>query len=220
MPIILTFRVGHSPSLPKPMPSYARTVVSNLPMGLESLHLRWRMATLPDVRGQYKFEQTIRNGKTYKQAYGWLGMPKQVQEHRSTKNQRKVAGGTGDDAGHLIGNRFGSPGGESNLSLQNWKSNRYGTYHWLEDDWAAKRQRGVDIWVHVTDVFRPGELRPFMRNVQWLEKENGKETKYEVDFANTHTPESRDKQQIKPTNLGTMDAEIINVDFRKRQRID
>src|SRR5512140_335748 len=137
------------------------------------------MSTLPDVRGQYTFVQTIRNGKTYKQAYGWLGMPNAVETHRSPSEQRKVAGGSGDDAGHLIGNRFGSPGGAANLSLQNWKANRYGTYHWLEDEWASKRLKGIDIWVQVTDIFRPNETRPFMRNVQWIEDNKGVESRHE-----------------------------------------
>src|SRR5262245_36163918 len=111
------------------------------------------MAALSDVRGQYTFETKTRNGKTYKQAYGWLGMPDQVIEHRSASDQRKVSSGTGDDAGHMIGNRFGSPGSPDNLSLQNWKANRYGTYKNLENLWAAKRLSGVEIYVQVTDVF-------------------------------------------------------------------
>jgi len=177
------------------------------------------MATLVDVRGQYTFETGTRNGKTYKQAYGWLGMPDQVVKHRSSSEQRKVAGGTGDDAGHLIGNRFGSPGGAANLSPQNWKANRYGTYKDLENAWAAKRLSGIEIYVQVTDVFRLGEYRPFMRNVQWIESKNGHETRYEVDFANAHTPESRSAQNIAPTNPGGAGADIIRVDFRARKRI-
>ena len=177
------------------------------------------MATLTDVRGQYTFEITTRNGKTYKQASGWLGMPDQVVTHRSASEQRKVAGGTGDDAGHLIGNRFGSPGGAANLSLQNWKANRYGTYKDLENLWAAKRLVGIDIYVQVTDVSRPGELRPFLRNVQWIERLKGCETRYEVDFANAHTPESRSAQNISPTNPGGAGADVIHVDFKLRKRL-
>lgn len=172
-----------------------------------------------DVRGQYEFETYVRNGKTYKQAYGWLGMPDQVLTHRSTKDQRLVAGGSGDDAGHLIGNRFGSPGGAANLSQQNWKANRYGTYKDLENTWAAKRRAGVDIFVQVTDVFRHGETRPFMRNVQWIEASRGHENRYQVDFANAHTPESRLAQNIPPTPVGPGGGEVIPVDFRLRRRL-
>jgi hypothetical protein len=177
------------------------------------------MADLEDVRGQYQFKVTMQNGKTYKQAWGWLGMPDQVQTHRSSSAQKGVAGGTGDDAGHLIGNRFGSPGGVDNLSLQNWKQNRYGTYKDLENAWAAKRLTGIDIWVQVTDISRPGEVRPFMRNVQWKERTNGVDTPFEVIFANPHTPESREKQNIPPTNVGPGGGELIPVDFQLRRRI-
>ncbi len=177
------------------------------------------MPNLTDVRGQYKFQTFTRDGKTYKQAHGWLGMPQQVATHRSASEQRKVAGGTGDDAGHLIGDRFGPPGGAVNLSLQNWKANRYGTYKDLENAWAAKRLAGADVYVQVTDISRLGELRPFMRNVQWIELANGRETRSAVDFANAHTPESRAAQHIPPTNVGGAGAKIIHVDFRLRQRI-
>jgi hypothetical protein len=176
------------------------------------------MANLEDARGRYTFESFTRNGKTYKQACGWLGIPDQVITHRSPSEQRKVAGGTGDDAGHLIGNRFGSPGGGLNLSQQNWKANRYGTYSNLESAWAAKRLQGIEIYVQVTDVFRFGETRPFLRNVQWTESVNGHEANFAVDFANTHTPESRTAQHIPPTNLGGKDGDVIHVDFKARRR--
>ena len=177
------------------------------------------MADLEDARGRYTFETQTRGGKTYKMAYGWLGMPDQVITHRSNSEQRKVSGGTGDDAGHLIGNRFGSPGGAANLSQQNWKANRFGTYSNLEDLWAAKRKQGIEIYVQVTDIFRFGETRPFMRNVQWTERVNGQETDLALDFANMHTPESRTAQNIAPTNTGGIDADIIRVDFKNRRRM-
>jgi hypothetical protein len=177
------------------------------------------MANPTDVRGQYQFLTFTRNGKIYKQAFGWLGSPNQVLTHRSPSEQRKLSGGTGDDAGHLIGDRFGSPGGGENLSLQNWKSNRYGTYKDLENAWAAKRLAGIDIYVQVTDVFRFSEHRPFMRNVQWIEQEKGSQANFMLDFANPHTPESRAAQNIPPTNVGMPGGEVIHVDFRLRQRL-
>src|SRR3954462_12520242 len=96
-------------------------------------------------------------------------MPDEVQTHRDTTAQKKVSKGTGDDAGHLIGDRFGPPGGEENLSRQNWVANRTGNYHALEDAWAALRHEGVEIDVQITDVTRAGADRPYMRNVQWTE---------------------------------------------------
>jgi len=97
-----------------------------------------------------------------------------VREFRSSSAQRGVAGGSGEDAGHLIGNRFGSPGGVENLSPQNWKANRYGTYKDLEDRWARERLAGIDIFVQVTDVTKSGDVRPFMRNVQWTSSGYGR----------------------------------------------
>ena len=177
------------------------------------------MANAMDVRGQYIFETFTRNGKQYKRAYGWLGMPNQVATHRSNSAQRTVAGGTGDDAGHLIGNRFGAPGGAENLSQQNWKANRYGTYKDLENKWAELRLAGVDVYVQVTDISRPGQQRPFMRNVQWLEQQFGRQKSFEVVFANAHTPESRLAQHIASTPLGDGGGEVIPVDFKLRKRI-
>jgi hypothetical protein len=177
------------------------------------------MPNQPDVRGQYTFKMYVRNGKTYKQAFGWLGMPDQIMKHRSSSGQVKISGGTGDDAGHLIGNRFGSPGGAANLSLQNRKANRYGTYKDLENAWAAKRKAGIEVYVQVTDIVRHDESRPFMRNVQWIERAAGRESRFEVDFANPHTPESRLKQQIPPTHPGNMDAQVILVDFQMKRRL-
>lgn len=51
------------------------------------------MADLEDAQGQYEFKVTMLNGKTYKQAWGWLGMPDQVQTRRSSSGQKNVAGG-------------------------------------------------------------------------------------------------------------------------------
>jgi hypothetical protein len=177
------------------------------------------MTNLNDVRGNYEFKVDVHEGKTYKTAWGWLGLPGQVQEYRSQSAQRGVAGCTGDDAGHLIGNRFGAPGGTANLGLQNWKQNRYGTYKNLEDDWEVKRRAGIDIWVQVTDIFRGGEARPFMRQVVWKERVNGSDTNHELVFANAHTPESRDKQNIPPTILEGEGGKLIPVDFRLRRRL-
>jgi hypothetical protein len=82
-----------------------------------------------------------------------------------------------------------------------------------------KRLAAAGIYVQDTDVSRPGELRPFLRNVQWIELANGRETKSAVDFANAHTPESRAAQHIPPANVSAASAEVIHVDFELRQQI-
>ena len=99
-----------------------------------------------NVAGEYRFRRYEKNGNVYQQAEGRLGMPDEVQTHRDTTAQRRVSGGTGDDAGHLIGNRFGPPGGAENLGRQNWTANRVGNYHALEDAWAGLRQRSRVGW--------------------------------------------------------------------------
>jgi hypothetical protein len=186
---------------------------------------RWKKpaaapGTRTDVRGQYQFDQYERGGQTYKEARGRLGNPNDVERHRSQSQQRNVAGGTGDDAGHLIGNRFGSPGGEENLTPQNWKTNRFGTFKDLENLWAAKRAQGIEIDVRVTDVTKKGADRPFMRNVQWTETApDGTPTSHELDFANTQTPESRENRGVAPTNTGQPGGKVIEVDFQQGKRV-
>jgi hypothetical protein len=158
-------------------------------------------ALLPDISRQFEFREFEMNGKTYKQARGQLGEPGRVKTHRSTAAQRSVAGGTGDDAGHLIGNQFGAPGDARNLTPQNWIANRGGgTFYELEQTWAEKLSQGSQVEVTVTDVTRAGEDRPFMREVKWTETQpNGTQVHKELTFANTHTPKSRLKQNIEPT---------------------
>ena len=63
---------------------------------------------LPDISNDFRFEETVRDGKTYKVGSGRLGVPGRVRTHRNQNAQRGVSEGSGDDAGHLIGNRFGA----------------------------------------------------------------------------------------------------------------
>ena len=73
---------------------------------------------LPDISKQFKFRNFEQNGYRYEELSGRLGVPGKVKQHRSSYQQKKVAGGTGDDAGHRIANEFGAPGGAENLSPQ------------------------------------------------------------------------------------------------------
>jgi hypothetical protein len=167
----------------------------------------------PDISNQFRFREWETNGKTYKRASGRLGMPDEVQTHRDPSAQRRVSGGTGDDAGHLIGNRFGPPGTEENLERQNWEANRVGNYHKLEDAWAGLRKRGVEIDVQVTDVTKAGADRPFRRNVQWTETApDGTVKNYDLDFVNTETEESR-AQSGDRTDPGTSGGKLLRGNF-------
>ncbi len=121
----------------------------------------------PDISKRFKFSTTTIAGKEYKVAEGWLGVPGRVKTHRSSHAQKGVSTGSGDDAGHLIGNQFGAPGDSRNLSLQNWIMNRgQGTWFDLEKQWADLIQKGHKVRVKVTDVAEVGK-RPYHRKAEW-----------------------------------------------------
>lgn len=176
-----------------------------------------------DVSDNYKYRTYERDGRRYKEASGQLGIPGEVVDHRDATEQRKISKGTGDDAGHLIGNQFGASGGPENLSPQNWRENRSGgTYKQLENEWAKKLKDGTEIDVKVADITRKGEDRPFMRKVEWTETaKDGTKTDKELYFANTYTPESRDKRGIEDRTKSTKDGKnnenVIYMDAWKEQ---
>ncbi len=173
---------------------------------------------LPDISKRFQFRTFEKNGQIYKEASGKLGVPGTVKTHRSKSAQSSVSSGTGDDAGHLLGDRFGAPGSAENLSQQNWIANRQGTFRQLEDSWAEKLKSGTGVEVKVSDVTRRGEDRPFMRKVEWTETApNGTQSKHELTFANTHTPKSRDMQSIPPTVSSPQSNNVIPVDFTKKK---
>ncbi len=175
----------------------------------------------PDVSEQFRTNTFERNGRTYVETTGRLGQPGEVQTHRDPSAQARVSRGTGDDAGHRIGDRFGAPGDESNLAQQNWRANRNGTFKQLENRWAAALKDGVQIEAKVTDITRAGETRPFMRRAEWTETHpDGSVTHHELDFANTHTPESRSKQNIPDTVSEPQANNVTHVDFRNRRVIE
>jgi hypothetical protein len=175
-------------------------------------------APLPDVSRDFRFREFQADGKSYKEGSGQLGVPGQVMTHRLQSAQRGVSEGTGDDAGHLIGNRFGAPGGPENLSTQNWISNRYGTFKELENSWAEKLRDGTEINVTVTDVTRQSEDRPFMRSVRWMELEpDGRFANHDLTFANTQTPKSREARGLPATeSVPDEGGDVIEVDFQNK----
>jgi len=176
---------------------------------------------LPDISKQYQYRTYESADRVYKSVSGRLGVPGSVMRHRSTSAQRSVSGGTGDHAGHLVGDRFGASGGIENLSQQNWKANSNGTFYQLEDMWADKLSKGSGIEVQVIDVAKKGEDRPFMRHVEWIEitPEGKRLPTQKLEFANTHTHESRVKQGIAPTVSSPQKDNVINVDFVNKKRL-
>ena len=163
------------------------------------------MAEKPDISKNFHFETIERGGYVYKIGAGQLGVPGMVKLHRSKSAQSSVSSGTGDDAGHLIGNRFGAPGGAENLGPQNWIQNQYGTFKQLENTWETRLKSGSRIYALVQDVFRKDahgqrEDRPFMRRVEWDETmKKGPTVHHELVFANPQTAKSREARDIAPT---------------------
>jgi hypothetical protein len=160
---------------------------------------------LPDIRNQFRFRRYRQGGFEYQEASGRLGIPGKVMTHDSPTARRAVSSGSGDHAGHLIGERFGAPTDGRNLSLQNANINTYaprelqpvfqgpgGSYLRLEDQWEEKLKRGIGIEVTIRDKFRPGDARPFGRLVEWFEiAPNGTRTRHSLDFLNSSSPQSR-----------------------------
>jgi len=172
----------------------------------------------PDVSSRFTDTHRETADRIYDTTSGELGVPGQVQTHRSGSAQRRASRGTGEDAGHRIGNRFGAPGGTGNLGRQNWRSNRHGTFKNLENQWAAQLKSGTKIHAEVTDVTRAGENRPFMRRAKWTETApDGTVTQHEATFANTHTPRSRKAQGIAPTTTDSTNN-IIDLAAERRKR--
>jgi hypothetical protein len=166
---------------------------------------------LPDVSKQFKFQKFEQNGYRYEELSGRLGVPGKVKKHRSQYQQQKVAGGTGDDAGHRIANEFGAPGGPENLTPQNWIQNRgSGTYRDMEIEWGDKLRNGTGIEATVQDVFKPGQDRAFLRKVEWTETSpTGVVTKDSRTFVNTQSVASRLKRGVAPTVPPGTEADIV-----------
>lgn len=187
----------------------------------------------PDISDGFKFTDphvAEASGNLHKVAEGRLGVPGKVKVHRSKSAQSGVSTGMGDDAGHLIGNRFGAPGTEKNLTLQNRNVNRYsqqsvehvgrgGSYLELENRWETKLKKGWGIEVKVTDVIRQGDnvQRPIGRIVKWTEiSPEGLRTEHEQRFLNSHSVTSREMQEIAPTVDGSQSAKLYDLkDYRQ-----
>jgi|GEM_PF-3351999 len=177
--------------------------------------------TLLDVSPQFRFFLKPEGEFILDVATGRLGIPTRVQQHRSGYQQSLVAGGTGDDAGHRIGNRFGAPGDARNLARQNWVQNRFGTWRKLEDAWAEMLERGIGIVVTVTDVFRRDEPRPSRREVEWTEiYPNGQRvTRYQsenVVYGNFETARSRSAAGLVPEFKSAGDNIIDLAQWKRR----
>jgi len=102
------------------------------------------------------------NGRTYTfdrddsgrvvRAEGPLCNPNRISDPQRDKNaQRSLSSGTGYDAGHLLGNQFGGPGGGGNLVLMCPSMNQYGSWAKMERQLVgitAKNSVRVVVTVH------------------------------------------------------------------------
>ena len=151
---------------------------------------------LVDVSSRFKFREVkAADGSLVREASMRLGVPGKVVLH-----PKKISSSTGDDIGHFIGERFGPPDLPGNYGPQNWMQNQFGTWKQMENRWAEKLQSGSDIEVTVQEFTRPGETRPWKREVQWKETSpNGSVSEESMTFLNTHSPKSRERQGIPST---------------------
>ena len=173
---------------------------------------------LPDVSRRFTFTATVVAGKEHKVVEGWLGVPGRVKTHRSAAAQKGVSAGSGDDAGHLVGNQFGAPGDSRNLSLQNWIMNRgQGTWFDLEKQWADLLQSGHKVRVKITDIAEPGR-RPYHRKAEWtvVGPDGRTTTNHTMDYLNATSARGRTATgEVNPFPPGH-EAKVIPIDRNKK----
>jgi len=139
--------------------------------------------TTTNVGGRdYQFTQDSQ-GRTVR-AEGPICNPNRIQnEHRDTNAQKSVSSGTGDHAGHLIGNQFGGPGGKENLvrmcptlNLGNWKR--------MENQLVAL-SRNNSVQVVVTVHYKGNSTKPSRFTVDAvITDRNGKTTRQRFTHKN------------------------------------
>jgi DNA uptake protein ComE-like DNA-binding protein len=169
-----------------------------------------------EQKSDHEHRSIERDGKKYDQSKGTLELGEKGANHRDPGAQREVSEGTGDHAGHRIGNRFKGAGGKENLAQQNSKIN-VGSYKRLENAWVRELKDGSKVKVEVTDVTRPGEKRPYARIVKWtVQRKDGTSSSKRLAFANTHTADSRAAQGIADKVSGQKDN-VVQAAGRFRQ---
>jgi hypothetical protein len=153
------------------LPPRGNSLVAALQERARSLSPSTKQTSLPDIRRRFTFPRPIiERSFTLRTAHGRLGVPGHVQVHSSSGSHDAInRDSPGDDAGHLIGARFGAPDIPENLIAMNRRSNRGIFNHGQERHWAALLTKGYGIEATVTAVFRPGEDRPIKWRVAWIE---------------------------------------------------
>ena len=185
---------------------------------------------LPDISRRFEYVPVfMKNGCLCRVAKGRLGVPGKVKVHRNSAAQKAVSAGTGDDAGHLIGNRFGAPGTAENLGRQHWLINE-GEYRKLENYWEKKLKKGTGIEVTVTEKTIKGkyEDRPFVREIEWTEiAPNGTTSLHSMTFINCkyiskaeYSDIIKGKRETPPPGSASSDeVNVIHADFVNKKRL-
>lgn len=147
----------------------------------------------PDISDRFRFsERPTGRGGFVRRMEGYLGIPGAVRRIDDRAARRRVSALTGDDAGHLIAAEFGGPSDERNLSRQNWKMNRSGTYRGLERRLGGHLRDGWRIYLTVEDHYVNNPDRPRYRKVAFTMNKQGEETvSRTLLLGNFTTPESR-----------------------------
>jgi hypothetical protein len=127
---------------------------------------------LPDISGRFQFPEPVtRGGFVYRTAHGRLGVPGKVKVHRRASVTHKDINKQfpGDDAGHLLGARFGAPDEAANLIASNYRMNRGTFNHTIEAYWDRLLRQGTGVEATVEAKFRLGEARPISWHAKWVE---------------------------------------------------
>jgi hypothetical protein len=187
---------------------------------------------LPDVSGQFQFPDPVMNGKFIERiAQGRLGVPGRIKvHHQASKTHRPLNEKfRGDDAGHLLGARFGAPDIAENLAPQNYRINRGVFNHTIEDHWASLLERGIGVeatvivrYPNFKVRYREDINRPISWYAEWVEisrdgrriPRNSKGSDHVLYIMNPDTAKSRAGRNIPKRDNER--ADVIDIFTRRR----
>jgi hypothetical protein len=178
-----------------------------LPPGAQLLELNYweRTGSAGDWRSNYMIYRYKHEGLEYQTREGRLPVPGTPVLKWRDSNPQATLGFTnpqGDEAAHGIANQWGAPMHPLNLS----------GFHPKAEDQMGELEAyltermvsaGAVIDLRVTDVYKPGEKRPYERRVEWLEHLPGGGTNVgRVRIANPLPPGAPGGQPLAPAAMG------------------
>jgi len=201
------------------LPSRGSVLIASLKQRIRNLMphrpRKRRRVALPDVSRQFEFPRP-KEWEDYieRTAKGRLGVPDRVKVHdQKSKTHKPInVDFKGDDAGHLIGARFGAPDIAENLAPQNYRINRGAYNHTIEKHWDNLLREGIGVEATVTVRIRKSidDVRPISWHADWTEimpdgRRISRSSDANVYYMNPHTPKSRELQKIPSTVEGQED---------------